>query len=168
MSKGVHLERYIRAEWALFCFVYNFIRKVRRRMNLLEGEVRIPSGCAIAAVISRKGNKMSGEKITESMKPMHDRSNGLGGGFAGIRNLSGIYGFLRVSHVFTTIIATARQCEDFLKEGFEIVKAEIYSDEKNPRDYRCAAYMAVFRHSASICACPDFSLTKRNMSRARL
>lgn len=46
----------------------------------IEGQVRIPSGCAIAAVISKDGNKMSGEMITNSMKPMHDRSNGLGGG----------------------------------------------------------------------------------------
>lgn len=29
-----------------------------------EGQVRIPSGCAIAAVISKDGNKMSGEMIT--------------------------------------------------------------------------------------------------------
>lgn len=48
-----------------------------------EGQVRIPSGCAISAVISKEGNKMSGEMIINSMKPMHDRSNGLGGGFAG-------------------------------------------------------------------------------------
>ena len=44
-----------------------------------EGDIRIPSGCAIAAVISKEGNKMSGQAIMESMKPMHDRSNGLGG-----------------------------------------------------------------------------------------
>ena len=48
-----------------------------------EGQVRIPSGCAISAVISREGRRMTGEKIMESMVPMHDRSNGLGGGFAG-------------------------------------------------------------------------------------
>lgn len=47
------------------------------------GQVRIPSGCAIAAVISKEGKRMSGEMITNAMKPMHDRSNGLGGGFAG-------------------------------------------------------------------------------------
>ena len=50
---------------------------------LREGEVRIPSGCAISAVISREGERMSGEGIIKSMIPMHDRSNGLGGGFAG-------------------------------------------------------------------------------------
>ena len=49
----------------------------------VEGQVRIPSGCAIAAVISKEGNRMSGEMIYNAMKPMHDRSNGLGGGFAG-------------------------------------------------------------------------------------
>ena len=48
-----------------------------------EGEIRIPSGCAVSAVISRNGNKMTGEDIIKSMLPMHDRSNGLGGGFAG-------------------------------------------------------------------------------------
>ena len=45
-----------------------------------EGEIRIPSGCAVSAVISRNGNKMTGEDIIKSMLPMHDRSNGLGGG----------------------------------------------------------------------------------------
>ena len=40
----------------------------------LEGQVRIPSGCAIAAVISKEGKRMSGEMITNAMKPMHDLS----------------------------------------------------------------------------------------------
>ena len=55
------------------------------RVNIMkkEGQVRIPSGCAISAVISREGRRVTGEKIMESMVPMHDRSNGLGGGFAG-------------------------------------------------------------------------------------
>ena len=66
----------------------------------VEGQVRIPSGCAIAAVISKEGRRMSGERIIDAMKPMHDRSNGLGGGFAGIRHLSGIQRFLCFSYVF--------------------------------------------------------------------
>ena len=37
----------------------------------IEGQVRIPSGCAIAAMISKEGNKVSGETITNAMKPMH-------------------------------------------------------------------------------------------------
>ena len=52
-------------------------------MKLKEGEFRNVSGCAIAAVISKEKKLMSGAKIVECMKTMHDRSNGLGGGFAG-------------------------------------------------------------------------------------
>ena len=48
-----------------------------------EGDVRIPSGCAIAGVISRDGGNIPGDLIVKSMATMHDRSNGLGGGFAG-------------------------------------------------------------------------------------
>ncbi len=89
-----------------------------------EGQVRIPSGCAIAAVISKDGNRMSGERITNAMKPMHDRSNGLGGGFAGY----GIYPEYKdfyALHMFFDSRASRKECEVFLKERFEIVKSEI-------------------------------------------
>lgn len=55
-----------------------------------EGQVRILSGCAIAAVISKEGNRMPGNKIMEAMKPMHDRSNGLGG--MGINSIEALRG----------------------------------------------------------------------------
>ncbi len=89
----------------------------------LEGQVRIPSGCAIAAVISKEGNRMSGEKIYKAMKPMHDRSNGLGGGFAGY----GIYPEYKefyALHMFFDSRTTRKDCEAFLKERFEIVQSE--------------------------------------------
>ena len=96
-----------------------------------EGQVRIPSGCAIAAVISRDGNRMSGKMICEAMKPMHDRSNGLGGGFAAY----GIYPEYRdfyALHLFFNQRATRKNCEVFLKERFEIVKSEIIPTRKIP------------------------------------
>ena len=48
-----------------------------------EGQVRIPSGCAISGVFSREGRRICGDRIISSISVMHDRSNGLGGGFAG-------------------------------------------------------------------------------------
>ena len=96
-----------------------------------EGQVRIPSGCAIAAMISRDGNKMSGETITNAMKPMHDRSNGLGGGFAGY----GIYPEYKdfyAFHMFFDSRAARKGCEAFLKERFEIVQSEIIPTRKTP------------------------------------
>lgn len=96
-----------------------------------EGQIRIPSGCAIAAVISKEGKRMSGGMITEAMKPMHDRSNGLGGGFAGY----GIYPEYRdfyALHLFFDSRATRKECEAFLKERFEIVQSEIIPTRKIP------------------------------------
>ena len=100
-------------------------------MNSIEGQIRIPSGCAIAAVISKDGNRMTGEKIVESMKPMHDRSNGLGGGFAAY----GIYPEYKefyALHMFFNDRNSRKNCEAFLKERFEIVKSEIMPTRKIP------------------------------------
>lgn len=49
---------------------------------LREGNLRIPSGCAIAGIMDRSGQRHDGCDILRSIALMHDRSNGLGGGFA--------------------------------------------------------------------------------------
>ena len=98
---------------------------------MLEGQVRIPSGCAISAVISKDGERMTGERIIESMLPMHDRSNGLGGGFAGY----GIYPEYKdfyAFHVFFNDNEARVRCEKLLKERCEIVKAEQIPIRKIP------------------------------------
>lgn len=110
-----------------------FFRKVRlnKFMKYLEGQIRIPSGCAISAVISKEGKRMTGEKIIKSMIPMHDRSNGLGGGFAGY----GIYPEHKdfyALHMFFDSNTCRKECEAFLKDGFEIVKSEPIPTRKHP------------------------------------
>lgn len=100
-------------------------------MNKIEGQIRVPSGCAIAAVISREGHLMTGEAIIESMKPMHDRSNGLGGGFAAY----GIYPEYRdffALHMFLDDRAARKNCEAFLRETMEIVREERIPTRKTP------------------------------------
>lgn len=47
-----------------------------------EGQVRIPSGCAISGIMDRSGARHDGSDILKSIALMHDRGNGLGGGFA--------------------------------------------------------------------------------------
>jgi glutamate synthase domain-containing protein 1 len=57
------------------------------------------------------------------MRPVHDRSNGLGGGFAGY----GIYPEYRdfyALHVFFNNPACRTECEAYLKDRVEIVKQE--------------------------------------------
>lgn len=63
-------------------FILSFLFNLRRGYYVERGEIRIPSGCAIAAIIDRKGNRINGSEIIKSIALMHDRSNGLGGGFA--------------------------------------------------------------------------------------
>ena len=89
-----------------------------------EGEIRIPSGCAIAAIISKEGKKMTGESIIRSMIPMHERSNGLGGGFSAY----GIYPEYKEQyalHLFFDDKYAKEECEKYLKDHFEVVKSEI-------------------------------------------
>jgi glutamate synthase domain-containing protein 1 len=97
-----------------------------------EGEIRIPSGCAIAAMISKEGNKVNGESIIEAMRPMHDRSNGLGGGFAAY----GIYPDFKdffAMHLFFDDNISRKECEDYLKECFEVVWEEKIPIRTHPR-----------------------------------
>ena len=86
----------------------------------LEGKVRIPSGCAISGFFSKKGNRVSGDRIVQSIACMHDRSNGLGGGFAGY----GIYPEYKdqyALHVFYNDMRAREKTEQFLNEHFDIV-----------------------------------------------
>jgi glutamate synthase domain-containing protein 1 len=129
MSNGVHLSAYSALVWALVFFTLITERKAFTMK--IEGQVRIPSGCAIAAVISREGKKMTGEMIAEAMKPMHDRSNGLGGGFAAY----GIYPDYKefyALHMFFDSRETRKACEVLLKERFEIVESELIPTRKIP------------------------------------
>ena len=48
-----------------------------------EADERILGGCGLMGVCDESGARMSGELALRSMASMHDRGNGLGGGFAG-------------------------------------------------------------------------------------
>lgn len=96
-----------------------------------EGEVRIPSGCAIAGVISSTGKRCGGSVIRSAMVPMRERSNGLGGGFAGY----GIYPEYKdfyAFHVFYDNAATKTECEKYLDEKFEIINLSKIPVKKSP------------------------------------
>jgi len=87
---------------------------------MLEGQIRIPSGCAISGVINKSGRRTSGEAIIKSIAVMHDRSNGLGGGFAAY----GIYPEYKdyyALHIFYDSVSAKKECEVFLEEHFDII-----------------------------------------------
>ena len=85
-----------------------------------EGQIRIPSGCAISGIINKDGRRMSGEDIITSISVMHERSNGLGGGFAAY----GIYPEYKdyyAFHVFYDSDIVKKECEAFLEGHFDII-----------------------------------------------
>lgn len=82
--------------------------------------MHIPSGCAISGIISREGRRICGEHIVKSISTMHDRSNGLGGGFAGY-GIYPEYSQLYALHVFYDSAAARETCERYLEKNFDIV-----------------------------------------------
>jgi len=84
---------------------------------------RIPSGCAVFGIIDESGKNFSGSKVIEGIAVMHDRSNGLGGGFAGY----GIYPEYKEDwafHVLCDDIIAKKQVEKILKKSFKVVYSE--------------------------------------------
>jgi glutamate synthase domain-containing protein 1 len=88
-------------------------------MLLREGDIRIPSGCAISGIINKKGLLFSGDDIVKSIALMHERSNGLGGGFAAY-GIYPEYKDLYAFHVFYHHSGAKEDTETFLKKHFEI------------------------------------------------
>ena len=96
----------------------------------IDGQ-RIPSGCAVSAIFSKTGQRRNGEDIIRSIAMMHDRSNGLGGGFAAY----GIYPEYRefyALHVFYEDKGAKERCEAFLDEHFDVVDQQKIPTRKTP------------------------------------
>ena len=99
---------------------------------LREGQVRIPSGCAVSGIFAKDGRRLSGESIIKSISIMHDRSNGLGGGFAGY----GIYPEYKdhyAFHVFYDDKAAKEACEKFIDDHFDVVNLSKIPVRKTPK-----------------------------------
>ncbi|MCS7242331.1 MAG: glutamine amidotransferase family protein [Candidatus Caldatribacterium sp.] len=89
----------------------------------MERMGRIPSGCAVFGVLNQDGRRVSGEMILRAMAVMHERSNGLGGGFAGY----GIYpefAELYAFHVLYDDPYRFAELEEYLKKRFVLEKKE--------------------------------------------
>ncbi|MFZ7102199.1 MAG: class II glutamine amidotransferase [Peptococcaceae bacterium] len=90
---------------------------------LREGQIRIPAGCAISGIMNKKGEVSSGQDIIKSIAVMHDRSNGLGGGFAAY----GIYPEFKnhyAFHLFYEDKKVKQETEFLLNKFFTVDLAE--------------------------------------------
>jgi glutamate synthase domain-containing protein 1 len=89
------------------------------------------SGCGLAGMISEDGRLMSGEAIIRAMAVLHDRSNGLGGGFAAY----GIYPHKKdfyAFHIMYDDIKAKERTDVLLDEMFDIDSEERIPTKKTP------------------------------------
>ncbi len=106
--------------------------------GLREGQVRIASGCAIAGIMDRSGACHDGSDILKAIALMHDRGNGLGGGFAAY----GIYPEYKDLYAFHVMYEShdARSETEayldtfFMSEKQERIPTESVRSIKNPPD----------------------------------
>jgi glutamate synthase domain-containing protein 1 len=86
-------------------------------------DFKVPSGCAIFGVLNESGKSFNGSRVIDGITMMHERSNGLGGGFA----VYGIYPEFAdywAFHILYDNKLDIEQTEDIIKESFDIVYSE--------------------------------------------
>jgi glutamate synthase domain-containing protein 1 len=91
----------------------------------------IPSGCSITGIINRKARRFSGADVLRSIRLMHDRSNGLGGGFAGY----GIYPQYKDHYTFHLLYdseASQHETQHFLDRSFVVDRSEPIPTRPHP------------------------------------
>jgi len=93
------------------------------RMPTPDRGTRNISGCGLSGMMSLKGERVRGHAIRESIALLHDRSNGLGGGFAAY----GIYPEFAdhfALHIMYYSHRAVAEAEKLIAEKFDVAKAE--------------------------------------------
>lgn len=94
-------------------------------------DFKVSSGCAVFGIINKNGKRFSGGQIIEGISLMHERSNGLGGGFAAY----GIYDDFSdywAFHIIYDDMYARKQTEEELNNVFKIIYGEEIPTKKVP------------------------------------
>jgi len=95
-----------------------------------KSDYRVPSGCAVFGVMNENGELFGGNTIIDGISMMHDRSNGLGGGFAAY----GIYPEYKdyyALHLFYDDYDARKETETYFQKVFKIACADEIKTSKN-------------------------------------
>ena len=98
------------------------MRELNRLQNPYQDD-KVIDACSIFGIMNTSGKRFSGEDIITAIANMHDRGNGLGGGFA-------IYGLypeladLYALHIMYLSRQGMQETEEFIKSRFNLVCAE--------------------------------------------
>jgi len=87
------------------------------------GDDKVIEACGLFGILDTSGRRFSGAEVIKAMALMHDRGNGLGGGFAAY-GIYPEYAEHYALHVMTMHESAREQVEDFLRHHFEVIKGE--------------------------------------------
>ena len=87
------------------------------------GDDKVISSCGLFGMMSLAGETFSGHDIMKAIANMHDRGNGLGGGFA-VYGIYPDYADLYALHIMYQSKRGRQDTESFLQEEFGIARAE--------------------------------------------
>ncbi len=99
------------------------MNRIKKNTKEYFSRFKIPSGCAVFGVINKAGERFSGEMVIDGISIMHERSNGLGGGFAAY----GIYPQFEKDwafHIFYDDIEAKKQTENEIAVNFKVLLSE--------------------------------------------
>lgn len=115
-------------------------------------DYRVPSGCAVFGIINENGKRFSGSYILEGIALMHERSNGLGGGFAAY-GIYDDYAQYWAFHMIYDDSSARKKTEEDINHYFKIIYSEriptkkVQSIKDSPDFYR---YFLMLKESSII------------------
>jgi glutamate synthase domain-containing protein 1 len=98
------------------------MKDINQRQNPYQ-DGKVIDACSVFGVMDTSGRRFSGEGVITAIANMHERGNGLGGGFA-IYGLYPEYADLYALHIMYQSAKGQRDTETFLKERFKLAHAE--------------------------------------------
>jgi len=94
-----------------------------RKINNPHNDDKVIDACSIFGAMDTSGRRFSGEGVIRAIANMHDRGNGLGGGFA-VYGLYPEYSDFYALHIMYLSQKGKQETETFLKENFKLVFQE--------------------------------------------
>jgi glutamate synthase domain-containing protein 1 len=94
-----------------------------RFINNTYNDDKIIDACSIFGAMNTSGARFSGESVIKAIANMHDRGNGLGGGFS-IYGLYPDYADQYAFHIMYLSQQARREAEEFLQKNFNIIHKE--------------------------------------------
>lgn len=103
-------------------------------VNDRYGDGKVIEACSLFGMMNLKGRRFSSEKPVAAIANMHERGNGLGGGFA-VYGLYPDYKDDYALHIMYTSSDARKDTDDFIEERFEVHKEEeVPTREADVRD----------------------------------